>query len=153
MGSSTRSSPAKPAYDLKPKGRRVHLAGLVVEDMLKWTVEHVILDRNHLNQERECYEVSEQFREQKSWFLSIVRDHVPGSNPARSRGAMNKPTLADKIVMVFMDYVNREIIRPGPTPEDRNSHDIRDELHLTQTPLTGLIAEVISVEDKYEGLT
>ena len=152
MGSSARSIPPTPAYDLKPKGRRVHLASIVVEDMLKWTVENVIMDPNYLGKERECYEVSAQFRDQKSWFKSIVREHVPGSNLARSNGPKNLATLADKIVMVFMDYVNLTIIRPGPTPEDRNSYDIRDELYLTQTPLTGLIEQVISVEDKYEGL-
>ena len=152
MGSSSYARAPTPAYDLKPKGRRVHLASIVAEDLIKWTVDNVIMDPNHLNQERECYEVSAQFREQKSWFLVAVREHVPGSNLARSNGARNKPTLADKIVMVFMDYVNREIIRPGPTPEDRNCRDIRDELYSTQTHLSGLIAQVISVEDKYEGL-
>ena len=152
MGNSY-STPSPTPPSLKPpKGRRVHIASVIAEDMIKLVNEQVIKDPSYLGKERECYEVSAQMHEKRNSMLRIVHDNLPGSQLPRSKVARNRVTLAEKIVAVVQMHIDVRIIRPGPTPEDRSSFDMADELWLEQTPLTELIAAVIQVEDEYEGL-
>jgi hypothetical protein len=60
--------------------------------------------------------------------------------------------IVDKIVMVFTDHVVNVIVRPGPTPEDRQACDLVTELAAIAPELEALVAAVIVEEDRHEGL-
>lgn len=141
-----------PPSEKKAKGVRTHLAPQVVDALLADTKEHVICGgEHHESQERECYEVSQALRDRTRQLRNRVEEIVPGSALARN-GTTYGLRLSDKVAMVFVDRVNLEIIRPGPTPEDRQACDIAQEIDAIKPGLVELVEAVILVEDQFEGL-
>lgn len=148
MGSSYsrgEKPPPPTAGETKPTGARVHLASDVVAALMPVLQEHVIRGQaHHANEERECYEVARTLRGAEFRFKRAIRDIVPGSSMSKG----DRLDLVEKIVMVFLDTVSLVLIRPGPTPEDRQAGDMVKEADLLVPMLTDLIAQVIAVDDK-----
>jgi len=103
---------------------------------------------HHQSEERECYEVARDLRRAAPNFANAIADTIPGGRICD----WPKMSLVDKIVMVFTDTVSLVLIRPGPTPEDRQAHDLVTEAAAMEVMLEGLIAQVIAVDDKARGL-
>lgn len=68
---------------------------------------------------------------------------------AALKGAETKDRkrLADKIVTVCIDTTITQIIRPGPTPEERECYDVANELRAIKDQLVTLVAEVLRISD------
>lgn len=56
--------------------------------------------------------------------------------------------LADKLVMVIVDKIVTDLIRPGPNPEERECYDVAQELRDMAPALKTLVAQVLNVEQK-----
>jgi hypothetical protein len=139
MGSSFRAAVIEP-WDRKPKGARVHAAGPVTSALIEYTIKNVLLKEPH--GERECYVVSRDLRNSERALGWEIRPLIMGGN-------LGYPlTLIDKIVMIFIDHVNLEIIRPGPTPEDRVISDIAEEMREFGTRFESVVRAIIAVDDE-----
>jgi hypothetical protein len=57
----------------------------------------------------------------------------------------DRAELAARIVMVIVDRVCADIIRPGPTPEERECYVVAQELRDIAPELEGLVAGVLKV--------
>ena len=148
MGSSGgyRSTPAPLAlYEQPPKTRRAQLAEPVVGALLTRLCNEVLRPSHALGTQRECYEVSWALRRQQGGFETEVRRLVPGSY-------LGTMSLDRKIAMVFVSHVDAVLIRPGPTPEDRDSGDMVNEAWALRRELEALVAAVITVDDDEKGL-
>jgi hypothetical protein len=58
--------------------------------------------------------------------------------------------LAGKIVMVAVDRIVAEIIRPGPKPEERECYVMAAELRAITPDLEELVKQIIDVNDGVE---
>lgn len=58
--------------------------------------------------------------------------------------------IATKIVMVVVDRIVAEIIRPGPKPEERECYVMAGELRATTPDLEELVRRVIEVNNGVE---
>ena len=54
---------------------------------------------------------------------------------------------AERAVMILVDHINDKIIRPGPTPEERECYDMAQELHDAKAEMTGLLIAMLDVSD------
>jgi len=61
--------------------------------------------------------------------------------------ARERRKFASKIVAVVVDKINHEIIRPGPTPEERECYDVAHEIRDLSPELVELVAAVIQVKE------
>jgi hypothetical protein len=59
--------------------------------------------------------------------------------------------LADKIVMAVVDRIAADIIRPGPTPEERECYVMAQELRDHTTHLKELVVAILKVEKDERG--
>lgn len=55
--------------------------------------------------------------------------------------------LADKIVMVIVDRIAADIIRPGPKPEERECYVMAQELRDHTRHLSELVSAVLKIEE------
>ena len=55
--------------------------------------------------------------------------------------------LADKIVMVVVDRIAADIIRPGPKPEERECYVMAQELRDHTAHLKELVAAILKIEE------
>lgn len=53
--------------------------------------------------------------------------------------------IADKIVMTLVDQINETVIRPGPTPEERECYDLAQELHDLKPQLVAVVLAQLDV--------
>lgn len=141
-----RTRPPVPLHDQTPVSPRQHLAGPLVKALLAVVAERVLQPREHPNSVRECYEVSWALRGCQDRFERVVREHIQGSYLGDSM------SLDRKIAMMFITYVDAVLIRPGPTPEDRQCSDMVVESQQLVTGLTQFITNIIKVDDAERGL-
>ena len=64
--------------------------------------------------------------------------------------ASERRKLANKIVMMVVDQVVNEIIRPGPKPEERECYEVAAELRAITPKLEELAKKIIDVEGGVE---
>ena len=55
--------------------------------------------------------------------------------------------VADKIVMAVTDRICRDLIRPGPKPEERECYVMAQELRDMRNELVALVNAVLDVEE------
>lgn len=56
--------------------------------------------------------------------------------------------LADKIVMVIIDKIVSDLIRPGPKPEERECYEMAQELRDMGPDIKDLVAQVLKIEQE-----
>jgi hypothetical protein len=54
--------------------------------------------------------------------------------------------LADKLVMVIVDRIVTDLIRPGPKPEERECYEVAQELRDMGPTLRALVIDVLNIE-------
>jgi hypothetical protein len=64
-----------------------------------------------------------------------------------SKDDAKRMALADKIVMAVVDRIATDIIRPGPTPEERECYVMAQELRDHTSPLRALVSDILKVEE------
>jgi|SRR5579859_3295782 len=69
--------------------------------------------------------------------------HTVAVNAVKERQRLD---LADKIVMVVIDKIVSDLIRPGPKPEERECYEMAQELRDMTTELKCLVAQVLNIE-------
>lgn len=70
-----------------------------------------------------------------------VRDNL-----AAERVSAERMQLSNKIVMAIVDHVSAAIIRPGPTPEERECYVMAQELRDISPQLIKLVSEILRIE-------
>lgn len=78
----------------------------------------------------------------------IRRNDEKYQRQARDIAKKERMALANKIVMVIVDQISANIIRPGPTPEERECYVMAQELRDSAESLRLLVAEVIRIDQK-----
>lgn len=146
------SKPRLELWEKKATDRRVHLAPMVSQDILKRVDEWVINSPYYKNRERECYEMAAELRRDAPNIERLVQARIPGSALRRKNADHRGFTLAMRITMAVTDRICLELIRPGPTPADRQCSDMTKELWAMYPAIQALVAEVIQVEDEIEGI-
>lgn len=74
--------------------------------------------------------------------LSEIREH--NAEVARSV-ARTRIAIADKVVMAVIDKLIADIVRPGPTPEERECYEMAQEIRDMVPELTELVEKIIKV--------
>jgi hypothetical protein len=59
--------------------------------------------------------------------------------------------LAQKIVMVLVNKIIHDIIRPGPKPEERECYEMAGELRLMNEEFVDLVSKVLKVDEDESG--
>lgn len=84
------------------------------------------------------YETPEQKREaQEKWLR-----HTAVVEAGKERRRLD---LADKIVMVIIDKIVNNLIRPGPKPEERECYEMARELRDMRPEIKDLVAQVLKI--------
>lgn len=60
--------------------------------------------------------------------------------------AQKRMDLADKLVMVLVDRIVADLIRPGPKPEERECYEVAQELRDMASALRELVVQVLDTE-------
>lgn len=74
----------------------------------------------------------------------------PRPTPSPKPKDPESAALANKIVDVLIDEINHSVIRPGPSPEERECYDVARELRGMNGSLTDLVHDILEVH-KAEG--
>ena len=53
--------------------------------------------------------------------------------------------VAARISMLVIDHINRIVVRPGPTAEERECYEMAQEIRDTDEQLTNLVADVLKI--------
>ena len=67
-----------------------------------------------------------------------------------ARTAAKRRELAGKIVMVVVDRIVHDIVRPGPKPEERECYVMAAELRAITSDLEELVKKIIDVNEGVE---
>jgi hypothetical protein len=88
------------------------------------------------------------------WSEAEIREHKREAREARlvveNLIANKRRELAAKIIMVTVDRIVAQIIRPGPKPEERECYVMAGELRAIVPDLEELAKQVIDVNDGVE---
>ena len=90
-------------------------------------------------------------------YFSSVSDKLAWDKQIRDRNAQEDARIADerrklaaKVVMVIVDRIVNEIVRPGPKPEERECYVMAGELRAIVPDLEELAKKIIDVNDGVE---
>jgi hypothetical protein len=87
-------------------------------------------------------------RERREYFARVDAENLARSAANKQRKEERRMELAAKIAMVVIDKINRDIIRPGPDPEERECYDMSQELRDVAPDLQAIIAQVLAVDSR-----
>lgn len=77
-------------------------------------------------------------------------DHEKWQRTENERVDALRKELAGKIVMIVVDRIVAEIIRPGPKPEERECYVMAGELREITKELTDIAKQIIDVNEGVE---
>lgn len=81
-------------------------------------------------------------QEASDWNAEVAR-RATEATQARERKRLE---LADKLVMVLVDRIVADLIRPGPKPEERECYEMAQELRDMAPMLRELVVQVLDIE-------
>ena len=97
------------------------------------------------NEQRAAQEAYNRRREEAE--VKAAAEKARNEEALRQARRQSRVNVAERIAMVLVDKVNHDIIRPGPTPEERECYAMSQELRDITPELVQLITGVFDQTD------